>query len=87
MNIKNKHLTEEVGCQKDSLHEAWEKNTELLDQYQEVVEHLYAYVPKKGDKIDCVLADYINSYPQRHLLKVLFLRISYGMYQFGKKKV
>jgi len=34
------------------------------------------YTPYKDDLIDKTLADYINNYPDRQKLKVLFLRES-----------
>ena len=39
------------------------------------------------DKVDLHLADYINQYPERDRIKVLFLRESEGVYQFGQKRV
>ena len=33
------------------------------------------------------LAEYINNYPERNRLKVMFMRESSGVYQFGSKKV
>ena len=41
----------------------------------------------KMDKIDTQLANYINQYPERDKIKVLFLRESEGVYQFGQKRV
>lgn len=33
------------------------------------------------------LADFINNYPDRHRLKIMFLRESEGVYCFGTKKI
>jgi len=33
------------------------------------------------------LAEYINNFPERQKLKILFMRESEGVYQFGTKKV
>jgi len=41
----------------------------------------------KDDQIDIALADYINNYPDRRRLKVIFIRDSEGIYKFGTKKV
>lgn len=41
----------------------------------------------KMDKIDTHLANYINQYPERDRIKILFLRESEGVYQFGQKRV
>lgn len=45
------------------------------------------YIPIKDDPVDCKLADFINNYPDRSKLKVIFIRASAGVYQFGTKKV
>ena len=45
------------------------------------------YIPVKGDTIDKKLAEYINNYRDRQKLKIMFMRESEGVYQFGTKKV
>ena len=45
------------------------------------------YIPVKGDIIDKKLAEYINNYPDRQKLKIMFMRESEGVYQFGTKRV
>jgi Growth-Arrest-Specific Protein 2 Domain len=45
------------------------------------------YVPVKGDMIDMRLAEYINNYPDRSRLKIMFQRESEGVYIFGTKRV
>ena len=45
------------------------------------------YIPHKGDNIDMKLAEFINNYPDRQKLKVMFLRESEGVYQFGSRRV
>lgn len=45
------------------------------------------YIPVKGDAIDMRLADYINNYPDRSRLKIMFQRESEGIYLFGTKRV
>jgi septal ring factor EnvC (AmiA/AmiB activator) len=45
------------------------------------------YIPVKSDSIDKKLAEYINNYPERSKLKIMFMRESEGIYQFGTKKV
>ena len=45
------------------------------------------YVPVKGDYIDETLADYINNFHDKSALKVMFVRINPGIYQFGSKKI
>eukprot|EP00331_Platyophrya_macrostoma_P008510 CAMPEP_0176430638 /NCGR_PEP_ID=MMETSP0127-20121128/14363_1 /TAXON_ID=938130 /ORGANISM="Platyophrya macrostoma, Strain WH" /LENGTH=872 /DNA_ID=CAMNT_0017812547 /DNA_START=26 /DNA_END=2644 /DNA_ORIENTATION=+ len=45
------------------------------------------YIPVKGDSTDNALADYINSLTDPGKVKILFLRESEGVYQFGSKKL
>ena len=45
------------------------------------------YVPAKDDAVDLKLADFINNYPDRQRLKIMFLRESEGVYQFGTRKI
>ena len=45
------------------------------------------YIPTKSDPIDKRLADYINNYPDRTKLKIMFMRESEGVYQFGTKRI
>ena len=45
------------------------------------------YIPVQGDTIDKKLAEYINNYPERSKLKIMFMRESEGVYQFGTKRV
>ena len=45
------------------------------------------YIPVKNDLIDARIAEYINHYPDRTKLRVMFLRESEGVYQFGSKRI
>ena len=45
------------------------------------------YIGRKGDRLDELLASSINSFPEKNKMKILFLRESEGVYQFGSKKV
>ena len=38
------------------------------------------YIPVKGDSTDKKLAEYINNYPERSKLKIMFMRESSGVY-------
>ena len=38
------------------------------------------YVPVKGDPVDQKIADYVNNFPDRNRLRVMFLRESEGVY-------
>ena len=45
------------------------------------------YLPVKEDFIDKRLADYINNYPDREKLKLMFLRDSPGVYLYGTRRI
>ena len=45
------------------------------------------YFPKKNDKIDYALANFINTYPDRENMNVQFVHISRGLYQFGQRQI
>lgn len=61
---------------------------QLLHTQTEMQYLLTSYIPKKGDKIDENLAQYINQHhPEEDKFKILFLRESEGVYQFGQKRV
>ena len=41
----------------------------------------------KEDNVDKRLAEFINNYPERAKLKIMFMRESEGVYQYGTKRV
>jgi len=41
------------------------------------------YIPAKDCTIDKKLAEYINNYPDRQKLKIMFMRETSGVYTFG----
>ena len=45
------------------------------------------YIAKKNDCIDVALSNFINKFPEREKMNILFLRESEGVYQFGQKRV
>ena len=45
------------------------------------------YIAHKNDPVDVSLASFINSYPEKEKMNILFLRESEGVYQFGQKRV
>ena len=45
------------------------------------------YIPLKTCPIDVKLSEYINTYPDRKKLKIMFMRESEGVYEFGSRKV
>ena len=65
-----------------------ETEIETLKQYIiELKQRIAVYIPVKDDQIDKKLAEYINNYPERSKLKIMFMRESEGIYQFGTKRV
>ena len=65
-----------------------EGQIETLQQYIiDLKSRIAVYIPVKGDIIDKKLAEYINNYPDRQKLKIMFLRETEGVYQFGTKRV
>ena len=68
--------------------EAHRIETETLKQYIiDLKSRIAVYIPVKNDTIDKKLAEYINNYPDRQKLKIMFMRESEGVYQFGSKRV
>lgn len=59
----------------------------LKDYIVELKHRIAVYIPVDNDSLDQRLAEYINNYPERNRLKVMFMRESSGIYQFGTKKV
>jgi DNA repair exonuclease SbcCD ATPase subunit len=59
----------------------------LKDYIIELKHRIAVYIPVDHDSVDKKLAEYINNYPERNRLKVMFLRESSGIYQFGTRKV
>ena len=45
------------------------------------------YVPMRKDEIDLKLAEYINNYPDKQKLKLMFIRKSEGIYDFGTRSL
>ena len=65
-----------------------EVEIEILKQYIiDLKSRIAVYIPVKDDSIDHRLAEYINNYPDRSKLKIMFMRESEGVYQFGSKRV
>lgn len=63
------------------------KVTQLLAQNGMLENGLGFYIPRKFDKVDRALANYLNNYSDRHKMKIIFLRESEGVYTFGRRRV
>ena len=65
-----------------------EVEIETLKNYIiELKQRIAVYIPVKDDPVDKRLAEFINNYPERNKLKIMFMRESEGVYQFGTKRV
>lgn len=88
------YITEHEGDVSD-LHASYEnrmqwsreKIVELQDILSKVEHTQVVYIAHKTDKIDRTLANFINKYPERKRMTIMFLRESEGVYQFGQKRV
>ena len=69
------------------MEQAQEKIKELLALNSVLEKDLPVYIPKKYSQIDIAISNFINNYPERDQLKILFLRESEGVYRFGSKRV
>ena len=59
----------------------------LKQHIEDLKSKIAIYIPVREDTVDKRLADYINNYPERSKLKIMFMRESEGVYQFGTKRV
>jgi hypothetical protein len=65
-----------------------ESEIDALKEYiVELKSRVAVYIPVKEDSVDKRLADYINNYPDRSKLKIMFMRESEGIYLFGTRKI
>ena len=72
----NKVSLELLGQLKDA-----EIEIESLKQYvMDLKSRIAVYIPVRDDQIDRRLAEYINNYPDRQKLKIMFMRESEGVY-------
>lgn len=63
------------------------KISSLLDINEALENGQAVYIARKNDKTDQALAGYLNTYPEREKMNIMFLRESEGVYQFGQKRV
>ena len=67
----------ELSIQVESLY----AEIEALKNYIiDLKSRIAVYIPVKDDRIDKKIAEYINNYPDRQKLKILFMRESEGVY-------
>ena len=63
------------------------ENDTLKNYIIELKARVAVYVPHRDDPVDVKMAEFINNYPDRNKLKIMFLRESSGVYEFGSKRV
>ena len=65
-----------------------EDEIETLKSYcTDLKSRIANYIPIKNDAVDKALADYINNLPNRNSMKIMFLRMAAGAYEFGTQKI
>ena len=58
-----------------------EVEIETLKNYiMDLKQRIAVYIPLKDDPVDKKLAEFINNYPERNKLKIMFMRESEGVY-------
>lgn len=62
---------------------AQSKIAELNDIVGRLEHTQVIYIAHKNDTIDLKLANWINKYPERNTMNIMFLRESEGVYRFG----
>ncbi len=63
------------------------ENETLKGYIIDLKSRIAVYIPVKSDTVDMKLAEYINNYPDRQKLKIMFLRESEGVYEFGSRRI
>ena len=82
------HKFEMISQEFESHLELSEQKIQQLLNINEQLENGQAiYIAKKNDKVDRTLGQFLNMYPERQKLQIMFLRESEGVYQFGQKRV
>ena len=63
------------------------ENATLKNYIVDLKARVAIYVPIKDDLVDKAMAEFINNYPDRNKLKIMFMRETQGVYSFGSKRV
>lgn len=89
--IEQEDKTQEANKMSQQLLTTLKEKEEEVMQYQDQIvqlrKQMQVYVPMKDDAIDKKLAEFLNNFPDRSRLKVMFLRQNEGVYLFGTKRV
>jgi len=73
-------LLDQLKVMEDKLIGAEAKIIELLDLNEALEKNQAVYIAKKNDKVDRALSNYLNTFPERNEMKIMFLRESEGVY-------
>lgn len=65
----------------DQQRQQYEAEIDVLRNYIiDLKSRIAVYIPVKNDLVDKRIAEYINNYPDRQKLKIMFMRESEGVY-------
>ena len=78
-------MLEQMKIIEDHLEEGLNEIDRLKEMNKNAMNQIYHAF--KGDQIDEKLGNFLNNFPEREKIKILFLRESEGVYQFGQKRV
>jgi len=88
--IRENHRNQIEKIKEDiqEMEEKQKQETEVLKKYIiDMKGRLSVYVPIKSDPTDVGLAEYMNNYPDKSKLKIMFDREKEGIYMFGTRRV
>ena len=58
-----------------------QEHSQKLQEFKtDIKSRIAIYIPVKNDAVDTKLAEYINQYPDKSKLKIMFMRESEGVY-------
>ena len=80
-------LLDQLKLVENNLQLAEDKIQELININEELEKSQAVYIAHKQDKVDRTLGNYLNKYPEKKKMNIMFLRESEGVYQFGQKRV
>ena len=83
-----KTLKENFRAEKKEMKETHAQETEVLKQYIiDMKGRLAVYIPVKTDPNDVGLAEFMNNYPDKSKLRIMFDREKEGIYMYGTRRV
>jgi len=90
MRDQNKQYLEAIERIKELQKELEGKENEIEAQKQTIEtlrEETNIYMPVQNDEVDERLAEFLNTYPDRRQLRIMFMREASGIYYFGTRRV